>query len=1408
MKKILGLDLGANSIGWALVNEAQTASEASSIVKLGVRVIHFDNFTKSADGKESMDPLADFRGGKGISCNAGRTKNRGMRRRLQRYKLRRGNLIDLFKEHGFIKEESDLGESGPQTTFETYRLRAKAVEEEISLLDLARVLLMVNKKRGYKSNRKANSNDDGQFIDGMAVSRTLHEKNLTPGQYVLNELRNGRTYIPSFYSSELQDEFERIWDCQKQFYADTMDEKLRKSMQGKNSRQTWALCARAFNLSGMKRSLKGAELTKEDYGWRVAALTEKMDAEQLAVVLQNVNGQLTASEDYLGSIGNRSRDLYFSRQTVGQYLMRKLENDPNCSLKNLVFYRQDYYDEVEKIWEVQARFHKELTEELKKEIFERAIFYQRPLKSQKHLVGTCEFESRTVEKMVDGKKKLVTTGLKVCPKSSPLFQEFRIWQMLNNVQIIEKATDDRAFLTEDQRELLYDELKFRKKLSKTDALKAVLTNTRGMDLNYEALEGNRTQAALFDAYGRIIEMSGHGFHDFAKMNSRDVLEIVEKVFGMLGIDTRILHFDASLEGKEFEMQPAYKLWHMLYSSVGDDSKSGNEKLALKISEEFGMDKEYADVVASTTFEPDYGELSAKAIRKILPFLKNGSAYGGRKGRPDEPSACEKAGYRHSKNSLTKEEIANKVLKEHMELIPHHSLRNPVVEKILNQTVNVVNEIFDTFGKPDEIHIELARELKKSNKERASMTENIARTTAENERVRDIIRSEYHIERPSSNDVTRYKLWQELSTQGFKAMYSEKEISNPFDDRITIEHIIPKAKYFDDSYSNKTLEYKDVNIDKGNLTAYDFMTQHYGAARAEQYKAKVDKLLADKIISKSKHDNLLRRDADIPNDFINRDLRDSQYIASKARTMLEDVVRTVVSTSGTVTDRLRKDWQLVDVMQELNWDKYQRRGLTHTYLDPDGHEIKVIEGWTKRNDHRHHAIDALIIAFTKRNYIQYLNYLCARIPATEEERIYLEDYDLSQLEPNQRAKALATIESREIHRDRHNVPKFNLPMLNFRNEAKKQLEALLISTKTRSRVVTENTTARGNSRTTTLTPRGQLHNETVYGKMVTYKEKMEKVGATFDEQKIATVATRRYREALLCRLRAYDNDAERAFGRGNSMARNPIFIDEERTERMPETVKIRTPQIIYTIRKDVTPDLKIDKVIDSAIRELLQKRLDDCHGDAKAAFSDITNNPIWLNEEKHIAIKRVTIKGVNNVEALHVKHDNHGLPVKDGEGNLVPTDFVSTSNNHHVAIYMNAEGHLQEKVVSFYEAIARKNSGLDVIDKEYKRSEGWRFLFTMKQNEYFVFPNKETGFDPNAVDLTDPENYARISPNLYRVQKIASKNYFFRHHLETTVETPPELSGITYKSQLGLGGIAGIVKVRVNHIGQIVSVGEQ
>jgi len=1441
MKKILGLDLGTNSIGWAVVNEAENENEKSSIVKLGVRV-----------NPLTVDELTNFEKGKSITTNADRTLKRSMRRNLQRYKLRRENLIELLKANHFIDDDTVLSENGNRTTFETYRLRAKAATTEISLAEFARVLLQINKKRGYKSSRKAKSTEEGQLIDGMEIAKRLYDENLTPGQLSLELLKCGKKYLPDFYRSDLQAEFDKVWDVQKQFYPELLTDELKENIRGKIASSTKTICEKCFCVEGIKTT-RTQEYKIKYYELRVKSISQKISLDETALVLSEINGQINNASGYLGDISDRSKELYFNHQTVGQYQMSQLDKNPNYSLKNQVFYRQDYLNEFETIWETQAKFHKELTPELKKEIRNVVIFYQRPLKSQKGLISFCEFESRQIEVEVDGKKKLKTVGCRVCPKSSPLFQEFKIWQRLNDVELTGMIvpnqqqdlfgySKDYAYgkrrLFPEEKDMLFAELNYKEKLSKAEALKMLFPKRKDVDINFKELDGNHTQAELFKAYISIAERSGHDLGDMSKKTAKEMLDCIADIFSTIGIDTNILTFNPDLEGKEFEQQPMYQLWHLLYSFEGDNSNLGNEKLIEKLFDKFGFEREYAAILATVVFKEagDYSSLSTKAIRKILPHLKDGNDYS---------VACEYAGYRHSKQSLTKEEIQNKVLKDKLELLPRNSLRNPVVEKILNQMINVVNSIIDEYGKPDEIRIELARELKKSAKEREELFKSINETTRIHEELVKKLQNEFGLSHVSRNDIIRYKLYMELASNGYHTLYTDTYIPREklFSKEFDIEHIIPQAKLFDDSFSNKTLEARQANLDKSNTTAFDFVATKYGDDFANgEYKTRIDKLLADKVISKTKHDKLLMKEADIPSGFINRDLRDSQYIAKKAREILEELARFVVPTTGSITDRLRDDWQLVDVMQELNWNKYDQLGMTEIIECRDGQRIRRIKEWTKRNDHRHHAMDALTIAFTKRSFIQYLNNLNARVQKSVDDYIDLDMVELSDLNKEKRASAMYGIEKKELYRDNHGKLRFNPPMpLNeFRAEAKRQLENTLISIKAKNKVVTRNINVSkkksGVNKNVQLTPRGQLHLETIYGSSKRYVTKEEKVNASFDATKIQMVSSKRYREALLARINQFGGDAKKAFTGKNALDKNPIWLNAQHTDKVPEKVKIVGFETIYTIRKEISPDLRIEKVVDAHIRQILQSRLDEFGGDAKKAFSNLDENPIWLNKDKSIAIKRVTITGISNGEPLHDKRDKNGNLILDENDNPQPVDFVNTGNNHHVAIYRkpkldknnqpildnngNMQYELDEKIVSFYEATSRAMQHLPIIDKTYKQEEGWQFLFTMKQNEYFVFPRYDADgnmtFNPLEHDeawYKNPENYAEISPNLFRVQSIskvmygnnAVRDYIFRHHLETTVTS--KLKGLTYQQYKSLVFADKIVKVRVNHIGQIVSIGE-
>ncbi len=1390
-KKILGLDLGTTSIGWAIVNEAETESEKSEIVKTGVRLVPL-----------SSDESTDFSKGKTITINSDRTLKRGARRNLQRYKLRRDELLKVFKKSKIIDDKTILPEEGEGSTHTLWNLRAKSVTEKVSLSDFARILLSINKKRGYKSNRKAKDEGDGQAIDGMEVAKLLTNNRLTPGQYALELMNQEKKHLPDFYRSDLKAEFNKVWEFQQKFYPDILTDELMMALADKNKAASWAICKEPFKIVGEKRTTKGKELKKENYQWRVDALTSKLTLERLAIVLQEINGNVSNSSGYLGAISDRSKELFFQNLTIGEYLFAQLQNKKHARLKNQVFYRQDYIDEFEKIWNEQVKHHSVLTNELKKEIRDVIIFYQRRLKSQKGLISICELEKREIdligkdgEIVLDsyGKPKKRIVGPRVIPKSSPLFQEFKIWSILNNLEFKNSKTKQKYSIDDVDEELeirnrLFLELNRKGKLSSTHILKIVFEkDSKNWELNYkDGLEGNNTNQVLFKAYQSIIDLSGHeGIDAFD-------IEAAAKIFEAIGIDKEILFFDSELKGKEYENQPSFQLWHLLYSYEGDDSISGDEKLLLHLKEKFGFTREYGNVLVNIVFKDDYGSLSTRAIRKILTFLKEGNDYS---------ESCGLVGYNHS-HSITKEENEKRELKEVLDLLPKNSLRNPVVEKILNQLVNVVNALIKEYGRPDEIRIELARDLKKSSKERADATKGINAANKLHDEIRVELKNIYPFNsgvRITRNDIIKYKLYKELESNGFKTVYTNTyvELGKLFSKDFDIEHIIPKSLLFDDSFSNKTLSVREFNRWKSNKTGIDAIEEKYGKDTDDfnRYINVIEKLFKDKKISKTKYRKLLMEQKEIPDGFIERDLRNTQYISKKAREILLEVCRNVVPVTGSVTNKLREDWQLINVLQELNWDKYDKLGLTKYEKSKDGKDIPKIIDWTKRNDHRHHAMDALAIAFTTRNHIQYLNNLNTIVSIKDYSELPHEKSDLYGI----REKVIEVYEDKKGNtKKRFKSP---IPIKEFRKEAKKHLENTLISFKAKNKVVTRNKNKTkkkgGYNEKIELTPRGQLHKETIYGKSKLLLEKPTKLNKKFTIEKANLIAIESVKKCVLDYMRVYENNSEKAFDTKRLKKKPILFKGESLTE-------VFCFEEIYTIRKEISPDLKIDKVLDLKVKEILKARLSEFGGNAKKAFVNLEDNPIWLNKKADIQIKRVTITGVSNAEALHYKKNHLGKEILDNKGEKIPVDYVSTGNNHHVAIYKDETGKLQEKVVSFYEAVIAVNNGMHIIDKSFNKHLGWEFIFTMKQNEMFVFLNEKTGFDPNNIDLLDEDNYAKISENLFRVQKTGTKDYTFRHHLETTIDS--KLKDITYL-RVGLNGINGAVKIRINHLGKIVHVGE-
>ena len=1352
MKKVLGLDLGTTSIGWAFINEAENENEASSIVNTGVRIVPL-----------TSDEEADFKKGNTISINADRTLKRGARRGLQRFKQRRNALLQTFKRINFISSNYIYAETSKQTTFSSYQVRAKSATEPVTKEELVQVLLMLNKKRGYKSSRKAKTAEEGDAIDGMKIAKEIFENNLTPGQWVYSSLSNGGKFVPDFYRSDLQNELEKILRFQNQFHPEQMNDKLLVDIKGKARTVTSQYFSKTLNIPLAENKGTREETKFQHYRWRNDALKTELDLKVLAFIITEINNQINQSSGYLGAISDRSKELYFNQETVGQFQYNQLKGNSHAKLKNQVFYRQDYLDEFEKIWETQAKFHPELNDQLKSEVRDITIFYQRKLKSQKHLVSFCEFEKRH----------------KAIPKSSPLFQEFRIWQNLNNIVVKNEATKEPFVLGEELKKIIAQELSFKESMTDSQMLSFCELKKGTHTVNFKKIEGNRTNTSIFKAFERILEVEGYEMN-FSKMTYLEIKEAVVPLFENIEINTDILDFDPNIQGNGFDKQPYYQLWHLLYSAEEDDF------LKKSLMSKFGFKENHLPFLLNINLQADYGSLSAKAIKKVLPHLIDGHIY---------DKACSLVGYNHS-SSLTTAQNNERILKDTLELLKKNSLRNPVVEKILNQMINVINAIIKdpAMGKPDEIRVELARELKNNNEQRSEMTKAINKSTAEHEQIRKLLHTEFGIHRVTRNDIIRYKLWKECD--GI-SLYTGKPIepSKLFTKDYDIEHIIPKSRLFDDSFSNKTICERQLNIDKSNKTAYSFLQERFSAEEFDQFEKRVKSLFGK--ISRTKQNKLLMADNEIPEGFIDRQLRETQYIAKKAKEILLEVSRNVTATIGSVTDKLREDWELVDVMKELNWEKYDKLGLTYIEEGKNGERLYKIKDWTKRNDHRHHAMDAITVAFTKPAYIQYLNNLNARTNT------------------DKKGNSIIGIENKYLKRDKNNKLRFIEPIPNFREVAKKQLESILISYKAKNKVVTKNKNvtkkSNGTNQKIQLTPRGQLHKETVYGKLQQYVTKEEKINANFTVEYINKVAKKEYREALLKRLIENDNDPKKAFTGKNALNKTPLNISSNNNSIVPEKVKMVWLESDYTIRKDITPDLKIDKVIDIGLKTILQNRLDEFNGDPKKAFVNLDENPIWQNKEKGISIKRVTISGVSNAQALHTKKDHLGNEILDKNENPIPVDFVSTGNNHHVAIYRDEKGNLQDEVTSFFEAVTRNNLGLSIINKKHEK--GWEFLFSMKQNEFFIFP--ADGFNPKEIDLNNPVNKESISKNLFRVQKFSKveygnasvRDYVFRHHLETTINDIKELKDKTYKSIKSLSYFEGIIKIRINHLGQIVQLGE-
>lgn len=1104
--------------------------------------------------------------------------------------------------------------------------------------------------------------------------------------------------------------------------------------------------------------------------------------------------------EYLEAVNSRYREILEKGLTVGQFFNEKLKQSevktPRGSsyatfrVKEQVFPRQAYIDEFDTIMAVQRKSYPGiLTDEVIDELRNRVIFYQRPLKSCKHLVSLCDYEKRQYR---NAEGKWVWSGPKVAPKTSPLFQVCRIWESLNNLSVRNRNTRKRIEPTIEQKSLLFD---FLDNNAKGETKQAKRKNPSG---------GGASKIQWGAAVRRLFEImdldpeEGWYVEESVERNLQDNQTKLQLRSALKGLDKKkadaLLRFELHEQDSDtvdtqtgevlpvvsadFEKEPLYRLWHLIYSVQEKDL------LFSALRKDFGIDDETVlEALFKLDFvKPGYGNKSSKNMRKILPWLMRGKRYS---------EACDAAGFSHS-GSLTKEENRERELLPVLPLLPKNALRQPVVEKILNQMIHVVNQVQSAYGKMDEIHVELARELKKSREERYEDTRLNSARKKENDRIAKLVET-YGLY-PSKSKIEKYRLWEESEHRCFYCgeMIGVKEFLTGVD--AEVEHIIPRSLFFDNGFSNKVCSCRKCNAEKGNDTAYDFMERKGGALRSA-YLNRVEEFAKAKKISKTKKRYLLMPKDEIPQDFIERQLRLSQYISRKSAEILLQTCRDVLCTGGSITATARKLWGYNDILHDLNLERFRQAGLTEFFeVEHKGQMIRKerIVDWDKRSDHRHHAVDALVVASTRRSFVQRINTLNAS-------REDLHD-EVSEHGQDWKGK-MSLLEAWIVQQ-----PHFSV------SQVSDAAAGILVSFKAGKRVATKakryvyKKGKRVLVQSGILVPRGALCEESVYGKIHRLVRKpVEDLFA--DPEHIVKPYIRKLVEE---RLRQFDGNAKKARA---SVKKDPILIhagkEELRYASCYESEYVIRYPVGSVVNEKETKEDKIRRalsaVVDGKIRNLMYERIKSVDFKVSEAFKE----PLWLDSEKTIPVRSVRCyTGLSVVEPI--RFDKHG----EAEA------FVKPGNNHHVAVYEDSEGRLQEHVVTFWYANERRRYDLPVVIENpyavWEELQGrqdipdtfweklpdreWKFRFSMQQNEMFVLGMPEDLFG-DAVRNRDGKMLARY---LYRVQKLAVRNYYFRYHVETSVsgDNKQTLAAKNYYCFKSLSSLmaANPHKLKINAIG--------
>lgn len=1510
MKNILGLDLGTNSIGWAVINSEEDGPIVKKRIELaGSRIIPMDAAV-----------LGNFDSGVTKSQTAERTSFRSIRRLRERQLLRRERLHKVLQILGFLPEHyvNDIDfENHPgkikantepklpwrknsmgqfefifQDSFEAmltdfathqpvfvsegkkvpydwtlYYLRKKALTEGISKEELAWIILNFNQKRGYYQLRGEEEEEQSNKLVEFYALRVVKV-----------EATDDKKGKDTWYNVHL----ENGW-----IYRRTSNIPL--DWEGK-----------------VKEFIVTTDLNEDG--------TPKLD--KYGEVKRSFRAP--KEDDWTLIKKKTESDIANSHKTVGCYIYDALLQNPHQKIKGRLVRtveRKFYKEELRLILEKQLSFHPELqdrdlyracidalyvsNEAHKNNISGRdfvylfiddIIFYQRPLKTKKSLIDNCPYEENQYMDRETGEVK--QAPIKCIAKSHPLFQEFRLWQFISNIRIYqrERVLDDGKletdvdvtpdFLkTEDDYTTLFEWLNDRKEVDQ----KAFLKNPRfGLKKTFTEYRWN------------YVEDKSYPCNE----TRNAILNGLQKA----GVSADFL----SREVEE-------ALWHILYSV---EDKIEIESALRKFASKHNLDDRFADVFKKLPpFKKEYGAYSTKAIKKLLPLMRMGKYWelsnidDKTKERIDKIItgewdenihdrvrekaiklsditdfkglplwlSCYVVYNRHSEARAIAKWESPEDIDSYLRLFRQHSLRNPIVEQVITETLRTVRDIWKRVGQIDEIHVELGREIKNPADKRAKMTAQIVENENTNLRIKallaEFINSEYEIEnvrpyspgqqeilriyedtvlnsveeipedisavlkkfresdlkkRPTKSEFLRYKLWLE---QKYRSPYTGDIIplGKLFTSAYEIEHIIPQSRYFDDSFSNKVICEAEVNKLKSNELGYEFIKNHHGQY-VEIGFGKVVQIFSIEAYEKfvkanysgigSKMKRLLMDD--IPEAFIERQLNDSRYISKVVKNLLSNIVRekdsngeyepeaiskNVIVCTGSVTDRLKRDWGVNDVWNSIIYPRFERLNeLTGSqqfgcWENKEGKRVfqttvplEMQKGFSKKRiDHRHHAMDAIVIACATRNHINYLSNESASKKAK------ISRTDLQRL--------LCT----KCRTDDNGNYKWIVkkPWPAFTQDIRKALENITVSFKQNLRVINKTTNyyvhfdesgkkvlekqINGDS----WAIRKPMHKDTVFGKVNLQKVKEVRLSLALDTPKM--IVDKKLKEKVL-QLYSYKYDKKRIdkyFKENASLWKDlnlskvaVYYFTNDSTEPL---VAVRKPLDTSFNAKKIK-----ESVTDTGIQKILLNHLSNNQDDPNLAFSpdgidEMNRNLTTLNDGKyHQPIYKVRVC------------EPQGNKFSVGTSGNKTSKYVEAAKgtNLFFAVYQTEDGKRNYETIPLNVVIEREKLGWTPVPEN--NNNGDKLLFWLSPNDLVYVPTADELNNGMRLDNMD-------KGRIYKMISCSGPQCFFIPQNVSNAIIPVIELGANNKAEKSWNNEmikAVCVPIRVDRLGCITQINNQ